>query len=538
MDVYMLVLKKEGLNTCDGHTFRIFTFCFIRFFSLCTFYYYYYLYYKGSGLRKMDKWIQEHLNSKHIVALSPEELEKNNDERASAAAYGGIVSIHPWYDHRVVFDWSALHACMTPPDHSKQKGGDTANGKKTSEGPGIWSNAGQTPSQGVASTGEDLSSDIQELDEYGHQQLDEFGEESCMITVIEIDTPWEIQPLDEFASSHTTFSIGEDVSSTSTNTSKTIPKYTSDASSSSLPTFVSSIQLFSFQRGPPGFRPVVQEVHRFLNSLVKQLREQNTRICRFLNSLILFEGNFVNLLHRTAAVHKAVLSTGLKLDLPRSSLSPSHVYRQRSLPVRWDPRKPTASHTSTKSSNNNSSNDTQISWTSIRLESVQSEEDVNLFCTDLFFQWLQDAYDWQCLPPVKPFPMVMVAGGGGSPITRISASSTSPAPAAISGKEREDEQKRKQKEEELSVQHRCRSLFLLFFQRIVKPALHTHLGFPALKDVIDVEGESAWVEELTDKIRSKRQIAGLQKWTALDLRMILCQLGAYYVSPVALFSTR
>lgn len=475
----------------------------------------------------MDKWIQEHLQSQHIVALSPKELEKKVSERTSVIAYGGIISFNTWYDRNVVFDWSSLHRRLKSTDSSKGKR-DEARSTHTRK----------TPSRPWE---EDLALHIQELDEYGHKQLVELGEESCMITVFEIDAPWEIQPLDPFACSHTTFSAGVPPSSEKSDSGT--PSSAED-SPSSLSTPLRSLQLYSFQRGPPGFQPVVQEVHRFLNSLVMQLREQNIRICRFLNSLVLFEGNFVALMHRTAAVHKAVSSTGLKLHLPRSSFTPAYVVRQRSSPARTEeartrnscptsaeanvctaPSSPVACGAATGSGTTTRGRDPLISWTSIRLRDIQNEEEVNLFCTDLFFQWLQDAYDWLCIPPIKLF-------------STLDSFSAAPSPSTAMATDKEEEQRKQSAKEEENSSRKCRiSLFSLFFRHIVKPALHTYLGFSALKETLECEGEAAWMEELSDKLKAKRELVGPQKWTALDLRMILCQLGAYGISPVALFSS-
>lgn len=485
----------------------------------------------------MNTWIQRHLESKHIGALSSKVLKSTQNGSFHAAEAGGIISMNTWYDGTVVFDWSALHARLTVAEEQREKRDSVATASST----------GQVGHSENNREGEDLSFYIQQLDEYGHQQIKYFGEESCMMTVIEIDAPWELQPLEKDASSFTTFSTR------AASNMKTMPTI-SDASSatSSLPALptLPSLQLYAFQRGPPGFRPVVRDVHRFLHSLVTQLREQKIRICHFLSSLVLFEGDFTTLLRHTAAVHKAVKSTGLTIHLARSSFSPCHVCRQRSCPVErigeGTPVTTAASSasqrlghttvatitTTTDESTNYShseNSDSQICWSSIRLRDIHLEEEVDTFCTDLFFQWLQDAYDWRCLPPVKMFPL-----------SHLSSHQTTSSKVSKNDEEQANETEKKaevnEEKEEVTTQKRQIAWFSLFFHRIVYPALYTHLGFPALRETLEVEGEKAWMNELANKLQKKREWVGPSKWTTFDVRIVLCQLGAYQVNPLALFS--
>lgn len=493
----------------------------------------------------MNTWVQRHLESKHIVAISPKEFKSTQNGSFNAAAAGGIISMNPWYDGSVVFDWSALHARLTPADVRREK--------TDSAVPASSAKHLEHPEKNRE--GEDLSLYIRELDEYGHQQIVDFGEESCMMTVIEIDAPWELQPLEKEASSITTFSTR------AIPALETIPTVASASSStSSLPVqpALPSLQLYAFQRGPPGFRPVVQDVHCFLRSLVTQLREQKIRICNFLSSLVLFEGDFPTLLRHTAAVHKAVKSTGLSIHLARSSFSPCHVCRQRSSPVerknevaqvppsgnavttgassisqRLRHTTVTTTAATTGEGTNPSRNgdrDPQICWTSIRLRDMQQEEEVDTFCTDLFFQWLQDSYDWQCLPHVKLFPL-----------SHLSSQQASFHGTSKDEKGQANDTKVKaemnEEVEELSAGRRQIEWFSLFFHRIVYPALYTHLGFPALRENLEVEGEKAWMNQLAGKLKKKREWVGPQKWTTFDVRIVLCQLGAYQVSPLSLFSS-
>lgn len=378
----------------------------------------------GDGVRN---WLACQLSSGCIREVpAPEGMLSQSSASCACVAAG-----NRWYDDGVALDWSGLHRRLS------------------------GESAGWTPS------GEDLGPCVRELNDYGAVQLNEFGEGRCVVTVLELESPWELQPLDREGSKLCCFSTRKVAQET--------------------PNTPSELAWYSFSRGPCGFYPVVKDVNIFLASLVKQLRGQGIRVARFLGSVILFEGDGQALMHRTAAVHKAITSAGLRIHTHRSSYAPQPLV---SLGV--------------------SSNAGQaLTFTSCQLEGLQEETDIVLFAADLFYQWLQDSYAWRCIPPVKVFPK--------SDSTRAGRGSMDEA-----------------------LKQRRRDLFLKFFDTVVRPHAARRLGFRGLQEMLDLDTEG-FLEQCDVQLREKRKLVGPQKWTALDLRLSLCNMDAYSVSSVSLF---
>lgn len=233
--------------------------------------------------------------------------------------------------------------------------------------------------------------------------------------------------------------------------------------------------------------PVIRDVHQFLLSLETQLRQQQIRVCRFLSSIVLFEGDSAVLMHHTAAVHKAVKSAGFTINVHRSCFMPQPVFR--------------VGNSSTRPECN-------LSWTTFLLKHLDSDNDVVMFTVDLFMQWLQDSYAWRCLPPIKVFP-----------------NTSSHAVGTL-------------KEEKNNVLQRRRlDLFMKFFHVVLRPGLIPwRHHFPSLSHIVELELED-FQHPLTEQLESKCPLHGPQKWTTLDLRSTLSIAGAYAMSPVALFVT-
>lgn len=383
----------------------------------------------------MQVWIEEQIEKKCIKKLTPEECTASGSHRIL-----GIASLNEWYDGGVSIDWTGLHHLLDM----------------------------------KLTNGIDMSPYIKLLNEFGAAQFNEYGEEDCVLTVLELDAPWELQELDEVASKLSVFTA-----SNSTLTSENPSKESKD---------LSVLEPYAFLRGPAGLQPVVKTAHEFLSSLEKQLREQKVRVVRFLGSLVLFESNVTTLMHHTAAVHKAVKGAGLKLNIHRSSLAPQPGFVYGSSP------------------------DVHLTWTTRRLRDLKNEEDVVLFTVDLFYQWLQDAYDWRCLTPIKVFaqPLHETENEGGK---------LSP-----------------QKVEAL-VAERRKQLFLSFVHLVLSPCLRKRLDFPALAEMLE-DDEDDFAEQSAQHLKKKRELIGPQKWTTLDLRVVLCHAGAYSVNPVTLFGAK
>lgn len=461
----------------------------------------------------MDEWIQKCLKETYIRRVSESELssltahysgrrcgspQSEKDPGAAAAPAHrilGIASLNAWYDEGVALDWSALHSRLAKQDCASTPGFVE---KKNEE-------AGRAATAAAASVaissyrameGLDLTDAIRTLNQYGEEQLRAFGEDHCVITVLEIDAPWKLQPLEQQASLLSSFSA---VALHPEERPNTTPQKNSAGAgdddglcrplhqmNSSGNALLAALDIYAFTRGPPGLMPVVRDVHLLLTSLETQLRQQQIRVCRFLSSLVLFEGDTTALLHHTAAVHKAVKSAGFTINMHRSALGPTPVFRVGS---------------STAASGPQSS---LMTWTPLLLKTIQQDSDAMVFSVDLFLQWLQDAYAWRCLPPIKVFP-------SGSSRNTLA-------------------------EEESALHQRRLSLFLKFFNTMIHPLLRTRLQFPALADIVELEFDD-FTTQVGEHLKRKRSLSGPQKWTILDLRITLCLAGAYAVSPVALFIT-
>eukprot|EP00796_Vickermania_ingenoplastis_P008667 gene8667-6093_t len=352
-------------------------------------------------------WLRDSLAASYITSAP----KPSGASPAAAGEVYGIVAANSWYDAGVVFDWTGLHRRL----------------------------------RGSSSAGVPLGEDVAALESYGAAQLRELGEGNCVATVIEFSAPWELQPLDAEAAQLSTFAARAP-----------------DADNAP----AAELSLYAFTRGPAGLEPVMKDVNGFLRSLESQLQQQQIRVKRFLSSLVIFESDVTQLLHRTAAVHKAVTGAGLKLDGNRSNLAPHPVLRLGS------------KHT--------------VSWAMLPLKDVSSDEDVVTFVVDLFFQWLQDSHDWRCLQPVKAF-------------------------GTDDAKERRLQ------------------LFLLFVDTTLRPRLQ-QLGFPALTELLEVDFED-FKDQCSQQLQKKRKLVGPQKWTTLDLRLVLCQLDTFSLNPVTLFTS-
>lgn len=127
-------------------------------------------------------------------------------------------------------------------------------------------------------------------------------------------------------------------------------------------------------------------------------------------------------------------------------------------------------------------------WSALRLETITTNADVALFATDLFFQWLQDSHDWGCFPPVKDLP--------GAPAKR--------------------------------------AVFWKFFASSIVAALKDRRLFcPALTEYLEDDSDG-FLERVDEHLTAKRVLKGPQKWTTLDLRVVLGVLGAYDSNPLQL----
>lgn len=157
----------------------------------------------------MDRWIQQSLTDAYIRRVSSSEWENPPTKEGLL----GIVSLNPWYDEGVVFDWTALHSRLTQEDCASTPGfvGNKVKQQKTAEnipsreedfhtGKSQKEELCSSTSKATTFGGLDISEGIDALNEYGLQQLASFGEEHCVITVLEIDAPWKLQPLEKRAS--------------------------------------------------------------------------------------------------------------------------------------------------------------------------------------------------------------------------------------------------------------------------------------------------------------------------------------------------
>lgn len=222
---------------------------------------------------------------------------------------------------------------------------------------------------------------------------------------------------------------------------------------------------YTFRRGPPGQRAVREDMTRVLASVETQLRQGGLQAFRFLSSFVIVCGDFRESLQDTAAVFRALSEVGFTVDGHGSSLGPRSVQRLRVKEEDW--------------------------WTTLPLQKLTSEEDVAGFVVALFFQWLQDAYAWGCTAPLHLFPDAATDAVRGG--------------ASVGGK---------------GVQ-----LLETFVRGLLLPCVHA-IGFTALRASLPEEGGSLW--ELTAvKLERKVPPVGPQRWSVLELRLVLCQIHAY-----------
>ncbi|KAG5475636.1 hypothetical protein LSCM4_04218 [Leishmania orientalis] len=132
-------------------------------------------------------------------------------------------------------------------------------------------------------------------------------------------------------------------------------------------------------------------------------------------------------------------------------------------------------------------------WTTSPLQQVTSEEDVADLLVRLFYQWLQDAYIWGCTPPLRLFP------------------------------EAEEAQAKK-----------STRLFERFLRGLVLPRARA-IGLDALYASLPEE-DGSLIELTAVGLERKRAPAGLQRWSVVELRVILAQLGAYEHIPTEYLS--
>lgn len=221
---------------------------------------------------------------------------------------------------------------------------------------------------------------------------------------------------------------------------------------------------YKFLRGPPGQRAVRDDITRVLDSVETQLRQSGLQVFRFLSSFVIVSHQFTESLQNTAAVFKALTEVGFTVDGHGSSLGPRAVQRLR---VGGDD-----------------------SWTTLPLQKLTAEEDVASFVVALFFQWLQDAYVWGCGAPLRLFADAATQGAGGR---------------AGGAKEVR--------------------LFETFVRGLLLPRAHA-IGLDSLASSLPEEGGSL-LDLAAVKLETKVPPVGPQRWSVLELRLVLCQIEAY-----------
>jgi hypothetical protein len=322
--------------------------------------------------------------------------------------------LSPWYDDGIVFDWTTLHQRLVQP---------------TSAQPYV--------EQFVAA-----------LARFGSDALSTAtgsGKE-CFSTVVELKAPWSLHPLSDQAQELSIFDAPV-------------------AGPSSPPK--DARVFYKFLRGPPGQRAVRDDMSRVLASVQAQLRQNGIQVFCFLASIVVVHDDFTVLLHRTAAVFRALTDVGFTIDGHGSSLGPRVMQPIRVNGEDW--------------------------WTTLPLQKLTAADDVASFVVGLFFQWLQDAYVWGCSPPLRLFLEAMEKKGEGR---------------------------------ERGVQ-----LFERFVRGLVLPHVHA-IGLDALPGALPEEGGSL-MDLAAVKLEKKLPPVGPQRWSTLELRLVLCQINAYHHLPAA-----
>ncbi|KAK7195287.1 hypothetical protein NESM_000454500 [Novymonas esmeraldas] len=123
-------------------------------------------------------------------------------------------------------------------------------------------------------------------------------------------------------------------------------------------------------------------------------------------------------------------------------------------------------------------------WTTSPLPQLTSEEDVAALLVAVFFQWLQDAYVWGCSAALRLFP---------------DATETLAAKGM--------------------------RLFERFVRGLVLPRARA-IGLDALHASLPEEGGSLF-ELAAAELERKRVPTGPQRWSVVERRVILAQIGAY-----------
>lgn len=234
--------------------------------------------------------------------------------------------------------------------------------------------------------------------------------------------------------------------------------------------------LFRFKRGPPGLRAVRDDIVGVLRSIEDQLTSSGLTVFYFLSSFILLHADFTTLLHQTAAVHKALRDAGLCIDGHGCCLAPGRLFPLRVHSVDW--------------------------WVRVPLSSLKTTVDIASYSVALMGQWLQDSYVWGCSTPIRVF------SSSGSTVKEGGCDATV-----------------------WEIQVR---LFERFVRGVVLPGAAA-IGFDGLRaEFLEESGDL--FEVAREKLREKEEPVGPQRWSPCDLRLTLCQLGAYRHDPVAFLS--
>ncbi|CAJ1027948.1 hypothetical protein, conserved [Leishmania lindenbergi] len=361
----------------------------------------------------MEEWIKASLKDKYISKVDASSVQSGVFCEAFTS---------PWYDDGVVFDWTALHQRLTQPTAALSY----------------------------------MTKAVTALRRFGAEQLmaaSGEGDNKCFSTVVELKSPWTLQPLTEQAQRLSVFDV-----LLSTTSSALTPVPPASTSHSPAPSSSNVRQLYTFLRGPPGQRSVRDDIMRVLSSVEEQFRKSGVHVVLFLSSFVLFGSDFIDMLHGTAAVFRALTEAGFSIDDHGSCFTPRVVKPLRVYGEDW--------------------------WTTSPLQSVQSEEEVTALLIALFYQWLQDAYVWSCTAPIRLFPDGIE--------TRA---------------------------------NKAVRLFERFVRGLVLPrAPATRLD--ALHASLPEEGGKLLVLAAVG-LEKKQTPTGLQRWSVLELRLVLAQLGAY-----------
>lgn len=380
----------------------------------------------------MEAWLKSSLASHYVAKVDATKVQHG----VFCEAF-----LSPWYDDGVVFDWTNLHQRLVQP------ASPSSSSLYAEQFVGTLAQFGAAAASSAARSGKE-----------------------CFSTVVELKAPWSLHPLSDQAQDLSLFDVSvettvepaaADVRSSCPATAGPLP-----ASATSAPQPAHARAFYTFLRGPPGQRAVRDDMARVLASVQTQLRQSGMQVVCFLSSFVLICEDFTDLLHRTAAVFRALTDVGFTVDGHGSSLGPRAVQQLRVNGEDW--------------------------WTTLPLQKITSEEDVASFLVGLFFQWLQDAYNWGCNAPLRTFPETQERGGSGE-------------------------------------QGKGVRLFERFVRGLVLPNARA-IGMDALRTALPEEGGSL-LELAAVKLEKKLPAVGPQRWSVLELRLVLCQIRAYHYSP-------